>query len=107
MVVHEQPEILLVDLLVSFPASTRTFSPVNNIAPYFVSDPGIANGYCKRDMAADLKDALTSPSSTPRPGLIDPVAVGKLCRAIDGYVGKGRLVGLARPLPCGRACSGI
>jgi hypothetical protein len=33
---------------------------------------GIANGYCKRDMAADLKDAITSPSSKPRPGLIDP-----------------------------------
>jgi integrase len=56
---------------------------------------GIASGYCKRDMAADLKGALTSPSSKPRPGLIDPVAVGKLCRAIDGYVGKGPLVGLA------------
>ena len=53
---------------------------------------GIANGYCKRDMAADLKGALTSPSSKPRPGLIDPVAVGKLCRAIDGYTGKGPLV---------------
>ncbi len=56
---------------------------------------GIANGYCKRDMAADLKDALTSPKSKPRPGLTDPIAVGKLCRAIDGYVGKGFLVRLA------------
>jgi hypothetical protein len=56
---------------------------------------GIANGYCQRDMAADLKDALTSPKSKPRPGLVDPAAVGKLCRAIHGYVGKGPLVGLA------------
>jgi integrase len=56
---------------------------------------GIANGYCKRDMAADLKDALTSPRSEPRPGLIDPVAVGKLCRSIESYLGKGPLVGLA------------
>jgi integrase len=56
---------------------------------------GIANGYCRRDMAADLKDALTSPRSKPRPGLTDPAAVGKLCRAIDGYVGKGALVRLA------------
>jgi Arm domain-containing DNA-binding protein/integrase-like protein len=56
---------------------------------------GIANGYCQRDMAADLKDALTSPKSKPRPGLTDAVAVGKLCRAIDGYAGKGSLVRLA------------
>jgi integrase len=53
---------------------------------------GIASGYCQRDMAADLKDALTSPRSKPRPGLTDPAAVGKLCREIDGYVGKGPLV---------------
>lgn len=56
---------------------------------------GIANGYCKRDMAADLEGAITSPSSKPRPGLTDPTAIGKLCRAIDGYNGKGPLVGLA------------
>jgi integrase len=56
---------------------------------------GIANGYCQRDMAADLKDALTSPKSKSRPGLVDPAAVGKLCRAIHRYVGKGPLVGLA------------
>ena len=43
-------------------------------------------------MAADLKDVLTSPRSTPRPGLTDPAAVGKLCRAIDGYAKKGTLV---------------
>ena len=53
---------------------------------------GIASGYCQRDMAADLKDALTSPKSKPRPGLTDPAAVGKLCRGIDGYTGKGPLV---------------
>ncbi|MGC1779747.1 MAG: integrase arm-type DNA-binding domain-containing protein [Xanthobacteraceae bacterium] len=51
--------------------------------------------YCTRNPAADLKGAITSPKSKPRPGLTDPVAVGKLCRAIDGYVGKGVLVRLA------------
>jgi integrase len=56
---------------------------------------GIASGYCQRDMATDLKEALTSPKSAPRPGLTDPAAVGKLCRAIDGYIGKGPLVRLA------------
>ena len=56
---------------------------------------GIASGYCQRDMAADLKEALTSPRSKPRPGLTEPAAVGKLCRAIEDYVGKGALVRLA------------
>jgi integrase len=44
---------------------------------------GIANGYCQRDMAADLKDALTSPKGKPRLGLVDTAAVGKLCRWRD------------------------
>ena len=56
---------------------------------------GIWNGYCKRDAAADLKGAFTSPQSKPRPGLTDAAAVGELCRAIDGYAGKGPLVRLA------------
>jgi integrase len=56
---------------------------------------GIACGYCQRDTAADLKGALTSPRSKPRPGLTVPAAVGKLCRGIDGYTGKGPLVGSA------------
>jgi integrase len=59
---------------------------------------GIYNGYCSRDMAADLKGALTAAKSKPRPGLTDPAAVGKLCRAIDGYAGKGSLVRLAMRL---------
>ncbi|HLH95460.1 MAG TPA: integrase arm-type DNA-binding domain-containing protein [Xanthobacteraceae bacterium] len=56
---------------------------------------GVANGYCQRDAAADLKGALTSPKSEPRPGLTDPAAVGKLCRAINSYIGKGPPVGWA------------
>lgn len=65
---------------------------------------GIASSYCVRDMAADLKDALTAPKSEPRPGLTDPAAIGKLCRAIDGYTGKGPLVRLAlRPSKAFRA----
>lgn len=59
---------------------------------------GTWHGYCKRNAAADLKGALTSPKSKPRPGLTDPAAVGKLCRAIDGYAGKGPLVGWATRL---------
>jgi integrase len=56
---------------------------------------GIASGYCARDAAVDLKGALTSRKSKPRPGLTDPVAVGQLCRDIDGYEGRESIVRLA------------
>src|SRR6266478_9065648 len=39
---------------------------------------GIATGRCKRDVAADLKGALTNRKARPRSAIIDPVAVGKL-----------------------------
>lgn len=47
----------------------------------------IAAGYCARDPAADLVGALTAPTVTSRPAIIDPTGVGALMRAIDGYVG--------------------
>jgi integrase len=90
----EPPELLGVLRKVEACRHYETASRMRTLASQ-VFRFGIASGYCKRDMAADLKDALTSPSSKPRPGLIAPIAVGKLCRAIDGYVGKGPLVGLA------------
>jgi integrase len=46
---------------------------------------GIATGRCSRDVAADLRGALTSAVSTPRPAFTDPVEIGKLLRAIDGF----------------------
>jgi len=54
---------------------------------------GIASGACKRDPAADLKDALTSVKATPRPAITDPAGVGELLRAIEGY--KNPIVRLA------------
>ena len=90
----EPPELLRalkkVEALKHFETASRMRTLASQVFRF-----GIANGYCKRDMAADLKGALTSPSSKPRPGLTDPAAVGELCRAIDGYVGKGPLVRLA------------
>jgi hypothetical protein len=38
---------------------------------------------------ANLKEVF---ETKPRPGLRDSAAVGKLCRGIDGYTGKGPLV---------------
>jgi len=46
---------------------------------------GIASGYCTRNPAADLKGALTSAKVKPRNAVTDPVEVGELLRAIDGY----------------------
>lgn len=48
---------------------------------------GIASGQCARDPAADLVGALTAPTVTHRPAIIDPTGVGQLMRAIHGYHG--------------------
>lgn len=90
----EPPELLRALKKVEAREHYETVSRMRSLASQ-VFRFGIASGYCQRDMAADLKDALTSPKSKPRPGLTDPVAVGNLCRAIDGYGGKGPVVRLA------------
>jgi integrase len=46
---------------------------------------GIATGACKRNPAADLKGALTSKKTTPRAAIVEPAAVGKMLKDIDGY----------------------
>lgn len=49
---------------------------------------GIASGNCERDVAADLKGALTKkPVTKHRAAITDPDEVGKLLIAIDGYSG--------------------
>ncbi len=46
---------------------------------------GIATGRCKRDVAADLRGALTNRKARPRSAIVEPAAVGKLLRDIDSY----------------------
>jgi integrase len=46
---------------------------------------GIATGACKRDPAADLRGALTSAVSEPRPAIVKPTEIGQLMRAIDEF----------------------
>ena len=46
---------------------------------------GIATGRCSRNIAADLIGATTSAVSTPRAAVTDPIEVGNLLRAIDGF----------------------
>jgi integrase len=47
----------------------------------------VATGRAQHDVAADLKDALAPVKSKNFASVIDPVRVGELMRAIDGYVG--------------------
>jgi integrase len=47
---------------------------------------GIATSRCKRDAAADLRGATTSPNKhRSRPAIHDPGEIGALLRAIDAY----------------------
>ena len=47
----------------------------------------IATGRAERDVSVDLRGALTTPKVTHRAAIIDPVGIGGLVRAIDGYDG--------------------
>jgi integrase len=47
----------------------------------------IATGMAERDPSADLRGALTSPKVNHRAAIVDPVGIGALLRAIDGYDG--------------------
>ncbi len=47
----------------------------------------IATGRAERDPCADLRGALTSPKVNHRAAIVDPVGIGALLRAIDGYDG--------------------
>jgi len=48
---------------------------------------GVATGRCERDIAADLKGALTQEKEEHRAAITDPKKVAELLRAIDGYQG--------------------
>lgn len=48
---------------------------------------GIACGLCKRNPAADLRGALPPVQTRSHATILDPVKVGELLRAMDGYIG--------------------
>jgi integrase len=48
----------------------------------------IATGRAERDPSADLRGALTTPKVSHRSALTDPVAIGALLRAIEGFDGQ-------------------
>ena len=48
----------------------------------------IATGRATRDVAADLRGALTTPKVNHRAAITDPGELGTLLRAIEGYSGQ-------------------
>ncbi len=49
---------------------------------------GIATARCERDVAADLRGALTTPTTTHHAAIVEPREVGVLLKTIDGYSGQ-------------------
>lgn len=49
---------------------------------------GIATARCDRDVAADLRGALTTPKTTHHAAIVDPGEVGMLLTTMDGYGGQ-------------------
>jgi integrase len=49
---------------------------------------GIATARCERDVAADLRGALTTPKAMHHAAIIDPHEVGVLLKTMDGYTGQ-------------------
>jgi integrase len=80
----EAPELLAVLRRVEAAGHHETVGRLRSTASR-IFRYGIATGRCSRDIAADLQGATTSAVSTPRAAVTDPVEVGKLLRAIDGF----------------------
>ena len=49
---------------------------------------GIATGRATRDIALDLRGALTNPKVKHRAAITEPTELGALLRAIEGYSGQ-------------------
>ncbi|WP_140848135.1 tyrosine-type recombinase/integrase [Sphingomonas glacialis] len=49
---------------------------------------GIATARCDRDVAADLRGALTTPKTVHHAAITDPGGVGVLLKTMDGYTGQ-------------------
>ena len=62
--------------------ATRTKQRVGQIFRY-----AVATGRAERDITADLRGALAPVVTTNRAAITDPVRVGELLRALDGYQG--------------------
>jgi integrase len=59
----------------------------------------IATGRAERDPSTDLRGALTAPKVKHRAAITEPVAIGALLRAIDGYDGQPATLAALRLAP--------
>lgn len=66
-----------------YESARRTRSILSRVFRY-----GIATARCDRDVAADLRGALTTPKTTHHAALTDPDEVGVLLKTMDGYTGQ-------------------
>lgn len=66
-----------------FESARRMRSVLSRIFRY-----GIATARCDRDVAADLRGALTTPRTTHHAAITDPQEVGILLKTMDGYTGQ-------------------
>ena len=59
----------------------------------------VSTGRAQRDIAADLRDALPPPQVKHHAAVTEPVALGSLLRAIDGYTGTATVSAALRLAP--------
>lgn len=79
----------LLESLRKIEASGRHETAVNTLAfAGRVFRYAVATGRAKRDVAADLRGALTSPKVRHHAAIIDAEGAGRIMRSIDGYTGQ-------------------
>ena len=79
----------LLEALRKIEASGRHETAVNTLAfAGRVFRYAVATGRARRDVAADLRGALTSPKVTHHAAIIDAEGAGRIMRSIDGYTGQ-------------------
>lgn len=66
-----------------FESARRMRSVLSRVFRY-----GIATARCDRDVAADLRGALTTPRTVHHAAITDPAEVGVLLKTMDGYTGQ-------------------
>src|SRR5262249_57978485 len=81
------PELLAVLRRVEARGRNETAHRVRSLAGR-IFRYAVATGRAQHDVGADLKDALAPVASRNFASVTDPVKVGELLRAIDGYSGQ-------------------